>query len=327
MLSWYGKMQKIWNINIYSFVALVRYGVPVFLMVSGALLLNKDIEITNFLKKKVQRIITPFLFYYILTTFIIVFVLNSTHNQVQNIFAFRWYFWMILGVYLSIPIINKFILYSDNKEIEYFISLFLFGTIFYQILYYFNVEQYLYLTLFLSPLGYLVLGYYLSRKEFNISANKIIIISILLFFVSTFIKFEGNLHIIPMTENYLVNKSAMLNSWLDVGILEITQSSSVFLLCKYIYQSKKGLFSFIGNGLKSKYISKFILSVSRASYGMYLINLIPTFLFYYLKPFTFTGTQVCLLIFVLSISTFFISWIIVLIFSKIPLIRQISGYD
>lgn len=80
------------NINIYAFSSIVRFGVPVFVMISGALLLNRDIEITSFLKKKVRRLVTPFIFYYILTAIVIVGVLNSTHYQIENIFAFPMVF-------------------------------------------------------------------------------------------------------------------------------------------------------------------------------------------------------------------------------------------
>ena len=320
------KNAEIKNIQIYGFAAFARFGVPVFIMITGALMLNREIELGNFLKKKVKRLVEPFIFYYILTAIFIVFVLNSTHEQVENVFAFRWYFWMILGVYLSIPIINKYIQHSSMKEIEYFIAIFVFATIFYQIMYYFDIEQFLYLTLFLSPLGYLVLGYYLSKREFNLSTNKIIIICILLFTFTTFIKFLGVMDILPMTDNFTANQSKMLSSWVDVGIFEIIQSASIFLLCKNIYETKDGIFSYVRKFLQSNIISKFVLSVSKASYGMYLINLIPTVLAYRFKPANLTGTQAFATIILLSVLIFIGSWIVVVIFSKIPLIKRVSGY-
>lgn len=318
---------EIKNISVYAFAAVARFGVPVFVMITGALMLDRDIVLEDFLKKKIRRLVSPFIFYYILTAAFIVVILSSTHPQVENIFAFRWYFWMILGVYLSIPVINKFVQHSSMREIGYFISLFVFASLFYQLTYYFKIEQFLYLTLFLSPLGYLVLGYYLSRKKFSISADKMIIICILLFAVSTLIKFLGVLGVVPMTDNFTAVQSKMLSSWLDVGIFEIIQCSSVFLLCKNIYESKEGVFSFIRRFLEKNSISKFILSVSRASYGMYLINLIPTVMVYQFRPAGLTGSQAFASIIVLSVLIFIVSWIAVVIFSKIPLIEKVSGYD
>lgn len=40
-----------------------RMGVPIFLMISGALLLNRDYELSDFLKRRFTRIIYPFIFW------------------------------------------------------------------------------------------------------------------------------------------------------------------------------------------------------------------------------------------------------------------------
>lgn len=315
---------EITNLNIYSFVSISRFGVPVFIMITGALLLNREIKISDFLKRKGKRLIYPFIFYYLLSAFVIVVLLNSNSSQITNIFSFRWYFWMILGVYLSIPIINKFIQHSTTNEIRYFIALFVFASIFYQITYYFKVEQYFNLTLFISPLGYLVLGYYLSQKKFNLPTNKLISISLILFIATTCIKIISLMGMIPMVENFFT--SAFLSSYLDVGFFEILQASSFFVLCKSIYESTSGPYSKIKEFLSSKIILRFITSVSRASYGMYMINLIPTSIYFYIKNIPLSGTQTILAILSLSFLTFFISWIAVLLINRIPFIKNASGY-
>src|SRR5690349_17287048 len=43
--------------------SLVRFAVPVFVMISGALLLNKEYELSDFLKKRLSRVVIPFLFW------------------------------------------------------------------------------------------------------------------------------------------------------------------------------------------------------------------------------------------------------------------------
>ena len=43
-----------------------RIGVPIFLMISGALLLNRKYELGDFLKRRFARIIYPFIFWIIL---------------------------------------------------------------------------------------------------------------------------------------------------------------------------------------------------------------------------------------------------------------------
>lgn len=316
---------QVMNIPVYGFSALFRFGVPIFIMISGALLLNRDIEIGSFLKKKTIRLVYPFIFFYIIT-FLFLFLTGHTHAQTSDIFYFRWYFWMILGVYLSIPIINKFIQHSSMKEISYFIYIFIFASIFYQITSTLGIIQCFDLTLFLSPLGYLVLGYYLSKKEFNISTNKIITLSIIIFLISSFIEAFIITGSLPITELYLANESIGLTSYLDANIIEIIQSVSFFILCKYIYQSRS-IYKPIKTFLKTKIISKFITSVSRASYGMYLMNLIPLLmLYYYIKPLNLSGSQSSITIIGSSIIIFLVSWIIITILGKIPYIKNLSGY-
>ena len=52
----YGSISNyIWNIgNLFD--GMVRWCVPIFFMLSGALLLNEDLEISSFLKKRLLRI-------------------------------------------------------------------------------------------------------------------------------------------------------------------------------------------------------------------------------------------------------------------------------
>ncbi|OWP74009.1 acyltransferase, partial [Flavobacterium oreochromis] len=71
ILYQYGKTSNAnwWIGNIYD--SSVRFCVPIFLMISGALILSKDYKnITEYLKKRVLRIIFPFLFWSIVYIFI-----------------------------------------------------------------------------------------------------------------------------------------------------------------------------------------------------------------------------------------------------------------
>ena len=59
----YGQISNFdWNIaNFYDSIS--RYSVPMFFMISGALLLNKDYQLKDFLKKRLGKIALPFLFW------------------------------------------------------------------------------------------------------------------------------------------------------------------------------------------------------------------------------------------------------------------------
>jgi len=65
-----------WTIgNIYN--SSVRFCVPIFVMITGALLLPKDYEISDFLKKKFIRVVLPFVFWGIIYLLFLVYVKDS----------------------------------------------------------------------------------------------------------------------------------------------------------------------------------------------------------------------------------------------------------
>ena len=120
-----------------------------------------------------------------------------------------------------------------------------------------------------------------------------------------------------------------LSSTLDLGILQILQVISVFLLVKNIYsESVSGLFSVVKGFLETNIINNFIVSVSRASYGMYLVHML--FLRQYIRPFfktlNFNSTNMVIACFITFVGLFLVSWIITVILGKIPYINKISGY-
>ena len=304
---------EILNFNMVNLNQIGRFGVPLFLLISGALLLNKEIELKSFFKKRFIRICYPLIFFII---FAYIFKIY-THPLV----AF-WYCWMVLGAYLAIPVINIFVKYGSEKEIEYFLVLFAITVILYQTFNILDLKYSLDLNFFITPISYLILGYYLSTKEFNKSPNQIILISLALFIISTILKMKfGNFFDIYPKMN--------LSSTIDFGILQVIQVSSIFLLVKNIYNEHvTGIFSAIKGFLETNIVNKFILSVSRASYGMYLVHML--FLREFIRPFfktlQLTSTKMIIACFATFIALFLVSWIITVILGKIPYVNKISGY-
>ena len=304
-LWWHG--EQVCGVYIYMFSEIVRYAVPIFLMLSGALLLNRDIELGYFLKHKLTRILYPFLFYFILD-FILSLFTSRTFSV--DIFSHSWYFWMIFGVYLSVPIINKFIQHASEREIEYFVCVFVLAATFYQLTWFFKVEHYFNLNFFVAPIGYLVFGYYLSVKDFKIDSRKLMILMVIVFLAATFVKMLETGTLIPknFALDYVATQSKILSSWVDVSIFEILQAGSLFLIFKH---------------LNFGHFRKAIVSISNLSYGMYLINYLVMF---YITPFfkslPHSGVEICLVIVLMSVFVFVVSWLIVWLLSKIPIIGK-----
>jgi surface polysaccharide O-acyltransferase-like enzyme len=135
--------------NIYD--SLVRWAVPVFVMISGMLHLksrnNDDFSVERQkIYKKIIRIICAIAFWTIIynTFFPIMKCLFKDGNLIEIAIAFRhalhntifgpgwyhlWYLYLIIGLYLITPILNRFIANAQRKHIEYALILFfVFGT-------------------------------------------------------------------------------------------------------------------------------------------------------------------------------------------------------
>lgn len=84
----------------------------------------------------------------------------------------------------------------------------------------------------------------MSKTELKANTNIIISGCLLLFCLATAVKIYGSLKIIPfsLTHNFEAAHSSIMSSNLDLGLIEIIQVSSLFILVKKVYQSKKGIF-------------------------------------------------------------------------------------
>lgn len=107
--------------------------VPLFIMMSGLLLLStsKDETIGVFYLKRMKKVIIPFVFWGV--TYYgwrIVFKSEShTFQEALNIFVkgpiyyHLWFIYMIIGLYLTVPILRVYIKTASQMNIVYFIAL------------------------------------------------------------------------------------------------------------------------------------------------------------------------------------------------------------
>lgn len=257
----YGEIsEEIWNIgNFYD--GMVRFCVPVFFMLSGALLLSKDYELIYFLKKRFWRIIPPLIFWSLIYIFYdYVFVGEKSLTLIKfikmvitNIFYgskfHLWFVYTLLGLYLFIPILRKWIKNSSNKEILYFLIIW-FITIIYSLPYSKTYLPNIPLTNFSGYIGYLVLGYYLSNLTIK---NKYM--PILFIIIGTGITIYGTYYLTHKNNEF----SGYFYGYLTPNVL--LSSIGVFLILK----------SFI---IKNKRIKNLIAFLSNKSFGIYLVHIL-----------------------------------------------------
>ena len=298
--------------NFYKLRAFIDFGVPLFLMVTGALALNKDIDLRVFFKKKIVRICLPLAFYFKFSYFL------GVH---KNPLISFWYSWMIIGAYFAIPLVNKIIQNSTMREIEYFVAMIIVTSIFYSLSYFLNFEFSLDLNFFITPISYIVIGYYLSKRELNMSYNKLIIISLIIYVAFSIIKMKVGL----LTAIY---PRFNLSGVIDLGIFEIIQVSSVFLIFRCLYDNHADKFKHIRGFLERDIINRFIVSVSRSTYGMFFIHAIifQAFLYPFVRNLHISNVKIFMIVILSAIGGLFISWILTWLLSRIPYVKYFVGY-
>ena len=280
-----------------------RIGVPIFLMISGALLLNRKYELGDFLKRRFARIIYPFIFWIILISAQILY-LNGSYTKVWNTFignpSITWYFWTLIGIYLFIPVINTFIEKYGLKGCEYFLAIW-FATIILKTFSSYPLFPDFNLDYFAGYIGYPVLGYYLNNREFNLTDKRMCILGLITLILSlgVFVYLDYN------NINYI--------SLIYQNIPMVFMGAGMFVFIKYL----DSITSF--RHVKDNIIGKAIISISLCSYGMYFSHVIVQ---KFLAPFNPKSNLLFPVMFALTV---FLSWLLPYIFSKIPYIKTFSG--
>ncbi len=281
-----------------------RIGVPIFLMISGSLLLNRDYpDLGQFLKKRFARIIYPFIFWIILILAQLHYY-NYSSAFLWKVFigepSITWYFWTLIGIYLFIPVINSFIRDYGEKGIKYFLAIW-FITMVLRTFNSYPLWENFDLSLFAGYIGYPILGYYLSNKKFNLSNAKTCLLGFMTLLISLGVFV------------YLDHIHSTSISLIYENVPIIFMAIGLYIFIKYLNELN------IFDSIKNNFIGKAIISLSICSYGMYFSHvLVVKFLSYHNPKSTILFPAVFILI-------IFLSWLLPYILSKIPYLKIFSG--
>ncbi len=260
------KFGKISNTNWWwanTFDGLVRFCVPVFVMLTGALLLPRTHTLAAYLKKRLVKIVAPFIFW---TIIYICHSISQLPHPVSSAFIIDklingaayhfWYIYMIIGIYLIVPIISTWVSKATEKEILYFLALWLISILATQPIIS-NYTPDFNLTYFSGFIGYLVLGYYLYVRNFD-HLKKIGLISFGIFLIGVLITIFGTYFLSNQKGKFVVDLYAYFS--LNVTIAAI----GIFLFFKQLT-------------LKNRYILKFRNFINRNSFGIYFVHILVLF--------------------------------------------------
>ena len=151
-----------------------RWAVPIFVFISGALLLDpaKDEPIKTFFKKRAGRILVPLVFWSTFFSIINIYVykwslklvLLKVLNGVPSVHL--WYLYMILGLYLMTPTLRRYVRHATESERLYFIVVaFAVASPFTMYFFVRSREVNVAFLKFIPYTAYFVCGYHLSRVD------------------------------------------------------------------------------------------------------------------------------------------------------------------
>lgn len=285
---------------------LLKWCVPVFIMITGALLLDKNKKYT--LKesfKSVRKTITVLALFGIPYSILILkyngynfgikLLLMSLKLLITgNSFAHLWYLYMLIGLYLVIPFIKSAIDNLSEEEIKkYIIIMFIYNFIFVKLSLILKINIAFTLP-FTYVLMYLLLGYYLENKKtiLNNTSYLILIINIPLAII--------------LSKSYSEN------------IMNLYAYDSPLVALVAI-----SLFSLFKNKIKNN-DNKIIWSLDRLCFGVYLIHpLFIQFVYRYLKitPLNYSPTKLSFIAFTILFTL--VSFTGSFIMSKIKYLNKI----
>ena len=321
------------NLYISAFFDCFReFSIPIFVMLSGALLIGKKDTLTKFFKKRLSRLFIPFLFWvliYIIYTNIHVYHGFSLSNAIGIFFGksgtigvHLWFVWMIIIAYVGIFIINKIIQMEESKINDFtkkFIAILaVISVIYIGICHFTSFNPYnSKLIYYLSFLAYIVIGYFLAKSDFlerRIDRKYLITITAILF-VGTYLWYIFGF-VVP--RSHLVHKFVAL-SYFNLKILFM--SANAFLLFKYLSKTKHF------EDMENKALGNAFTTISNYSYGIYLVHYLVLYdlKMNLIKVINFSNGHPLIWIPVLVILTTAISLIILAIFDKIPYLDKVTG--
>ena len=309
-------------------------GVPIFLMISGALLLNRNYELKDFMKRRFSRILIPFIFWALFLPILKIACLGfpATFEEYYALLFLNqyWFVWMLIGVYLLLPIMNSFVKEYKIQGLEYMLIIWFIGIILLKdqpidLLASIDAKHTLGWTeLFAGYIGYVPLGYYLSVKDFKLSDKKMYIIGLIIFLFFTFINLRYT------ASASLESKKILFYSYRR--FVSTMQVVGMFLFIKYFSKYceenplgniKNRIYNFFK---ENKYVSGTILSVSVCSYGIFLVH------YFWLYPLNYITDNIFplfaknpILVPVVTIFITVMAWLTIWILSKLPVLKHISG--
>jgi len=297
--------------------------VPLFLMASAYLLVPVKTDLITFYKKRFTRVLIPLLVFVGLYAVLPMLWGAETPSEAWTNFyhayinfpvagSHLWFVYMLLGLYLIMPIISPWLEKATKKEELLILGVWLFTCTFYRLrpllggdifgeCWWNENATFYYVSGFV---GYVVLGHYI-RKHLNWDLKKIMRICIPIFIIGyALCVFSASYYSTRCT-----TPAELERDWQNTTVIAVAMSFSLFMIFSTIKSS-------------GKFYNNVVLKISKASYGMYLMHMLilPHFFRVY-NPIM----PAYLTIPITAISTYLVCFVISHLISKLPFGKYIVG--
>ena len=297
--------------------SLSRWCVPVFFMISGALLLGrKEESLKDFLTKRANKILIPFLFWsviYYLWRIYVNYQSAASFTEFKelfltaNIYYHLWYFYALIAIYLLVPMFNVFCRHASQQIVGYTVALYLlfFGVFrYYEFLVPNKLVDYFPFTEFI---GMILLGFYFGRYDQSKRMRIIIYIAGIIGAVATILR----------TNAFTFEQGTFSSYAFGYATPNVlAMSIALFVFFKYFIAKRQENEQFAP--------SRLLMQISSTSFGIYLVH--PLFLDV-IRPFFHNADETlfhpAIGIPVQVVIILVISLIAVTILSKIPYVKKV----
>ena len=296
-----------WYVNL-IINAFARTGVPIFLMISGCLMLTSDKtgNFKQFYKKSLLHILIPLLFWNV-AYFVFRCAMGYADFDMKTLLSdlinagseyHLWYLYSLVGIYLIAPFLKILVDYCTMRQQLLLLLLMMFGT---TIRPFINTVTPVYIYLF-DPLfnGYLscfLMGYILSKGKSNRKNAGIFAL----------------IGLICVVVSVLFHDRASSNGGIDLifnngySLPHYFLAASVFVIIKFIFEHKS-------------ICKNFIALLSRCSFGIYLVHVAVMEL---VVRYFMVNTSPILASAYLFAVTFVVSFVISFALSKIKYVKRL----
>lgn len=284
--------------------ALSRPSVPIFLMITGFLLLDREEPIDRFYRKRFTRMVVPFLFYCVLY---LVIDRVSIHSWLYRIYIGSvaphfWYIYELIGIYLFMPFLRKIFIHSTTTERLIYAGFWIVWSIFFPTI----------------------------QKFYGLTNNPIII-----YHLDKFTGYVGYVFIGACFKQYTrVSKPAMLALYLlGAGCVvalfyhysivpQIFYTLFIENLSPFLFLAACGLFCWLKDA-RITYCRGLILAISESSYGIYMLHFVFVSSLYRYNLFSGHTGSPWLSIPATAVLVFVVTFAILYVLRRVPVLRRL----